>query len=222
MKSTPHREKILDLRLEGYTYAEINQILGTSYPKSTLSTICSGHQLSIGARTRLQGVQLKAVQANQAKALIANRNIQEQRFAAARIAAARITKGLKRNSLKLALAMLYWGEGSKRNSYRGLSLGNSDSHLLRTYIYLLEECYGLNHADFKARIQCRADQDTSKLLMYWSNELSIKPQNFYRTYIDQRTVGKITTSDYKGVCVISHAGADIQLELAEIAKTLIS
>ncbi len=113
--------------------------------------------------------------------------------------------------------MLYWGEGSKWQSYRGLSMGSSDIVMIQTYIGLLERCYGLRRADMKCRLILRADQNARALEDAWGEALGIINSNFYKTYVDKRTIGKTTAKiDYKGVCVVSCAGADIQLELAAL------
>ncbi len=93
-------------------------------------------------------------------------------------------------SLKLALAMLYLGEGSKWKSHRGLSLGNSNPEIVSLYVHLLKECYGINIDSLRARVQCRADQDTGMLEKYWSELLGISRNQFYKSGIDKRTQGK--------------------------------
>lgn len=120
---------------------------------------------------------------------------------------------------KLALATLYLGEGAKWKSTRGLALGNSDPDIVKIYIQLLEQCYGINRNDLKARITYRADQDIEKLIEYWSNISGIPRNNFYETKPDPRTKGSRTRKkDYMGVCTVIGGGTEIQLELDIIAR----
>lgn len=119
--------------------------------------------------------------------------------------------------LKTILAILYLGEGSKWKSHSGLMLGSSDPLIILLYIKLLELCYGLSRINMKCRISYRADQDIKSLQRYWSKLTGIPPKNFYKTIPDPRTIGKPTKKkEYKGVCVVTCAGSNIQLELEAI------
>ncbi len=118
--------------------------------------------------------------------------------------------------------MLHLGEGAKWKSHRGLMLGSSDPDIIRLYIKLLKICYGKKNTDMRCRISYRADQDINELETYWSKITNISRSNFYKTRPDPRTVGKPTKNkDYKGVCVITSSGTDIQLELESIAKIIL-
>ena len=74
----------------------------------------------------------------------------------------------------------------------------------------------------KCRVSYRTDQNINEIEEYWSTITNISRENFYKTKPDPRTKGKKTKKvDYKGVCVLTCAGAKIQLELEEIAKLLL-
>lgn len=122
------------------------------------------------------------------------------------------------DNLKIQLAILYKAEGAKHGSYSGLSLGSSEASVLRLYIALLKLCYEKPTHSFRARIQHRYDQDAAQLKQFWAGELGLADDQFYKSYADARTKGVPTNKrEYKGVCVISCSGADIQLELEAIA-----
>ena len=126
-----------------------------------------------------------------------------------------------RDVAKIALAMLYLGEGAKRRSHRGLMLGSSDPLIATLYIALLERCYDIRKANLKCRISYRADQNIDALENYWSHITGIPRKNFYKTIPDPRTSGKKTIKhNYHGVCVITCRGTDVQLELEQITHLL--
>ncbi|MCH7604568.1 hypothetical protein IID24_01040 [Patescibacteria group bacterium] len=123
-----------------------------------------------------------------------------------------------REVAKIALALLYVGEGAKWRSHRGLHLGSSDPDIVAIYLKLLERCYGISKERLRARIIHRADQNIDSLTKYWSSLTGMPRKHFYKTKPDPRTIGKKTTKkDYRGVCVISGGGTEVQLELDIIA-----
>ena len=75
----------------------------------------------------------------------------------------------KKNTAKIAFAMLYLGEGAKKT--RGsLMFGNSDPLVIRLYLNLLRSCYRIDENKFRCTLQCRADQDVKKLEKFWSRD----------------------------------------------------
>lgn len=125
------------------------------------------------------------------------------------------------DTLKIALAMLYLGEGAKWASHRGLLLGNSNPQIVQIYVRLLEKCFNISKDQLRIRVQYRADQDINELELYWSNLLGVPRSQFYKTAPDLRTLGKPTKrGDYRGVCVIMCGGTDVQLRLTMISDRL--
>lgn len=87
--------------------------------------------------------------------------------------------------------------------------------------FLLNSCFDISIDKLKGRIQHRADQNPEELLNYWSGVTGIHKKNFYKSYVDKRTIGRKTKkSGYKGVCTITCAGTHIQLELEQIADII--
>lgn len=213
------RQKIINLRRGGFTYAEIYDALGIKISKSTVSRICRDVQLET-AQQQLLATKIKmARDKNRAKALSANKLLLNNKIRAIKEANLYLQEYMFQKEAKLiALAMLYLGEGAKWNRRRGLLLANSDPMIIQMYINLLEQCYRIPKINMKARIQHRADQDSALLVDFWSTYTGIPLSNFYPCYIDKRTQGKATTKkDYKGVCSIMCPGTHIQLELEQIA-----
>ena len=101
-----------------------------------------------------------------------------------------VLKKFNQDGLKVALAMLYLGEGTKWKSHSGLSLGSSDPNIILLYISLLKKCYKIEPQILKCRVSYRADQNIDELEEYWSTITGISRENFYKTKPDPRTKGK--------------------------------
>jgi hypothetical protein len=151
-----------------------------------------------------------------------NKQIFEDKLAEMRVNSRYVTELIDNNEVaKIALAMLYLGEGAKWRSRRGPQLGSSDPRIITIYVHLLEKCYGIKKEMIRCMVQHRADQNGEELLRYWAKVIGIPATQFYPSYFDKRSVGKPTKrSDYKGVCAISCPGTHIQLELDIIADII--
>lgn len=119
-------------------------------------------------------------------------------------------------TLELALAMLYLGEGSKTNDQT--SLGSSDPRIARFFINAIHRLYGTPLRDIRCYLHLRADQNPQKLVRYWSRELGLSARNFGKSLMDKRTVKSPTYPRYKGVCAISCGRVAIQRRLMYIAN----
>ncbi|MEK7598802.1 MAG: hypothetical protein AAB487_03635 [Patescibacteria group bacterium] len=121
---------------------------------------------------------------------------------------------------KIALAMLYLGEGSK-TPRSALMFGNSDPRIIRLFTELLRFCYEIDELKFRCTLQCRADQDIKKMEKFWSEITKIPSTQFYKARIDPRTIGKISKKpDYKGVCRIDYFSADLFNEIMKIIELI--
>ncbi len=212
-------EDIRRLRKAGFTFQEINQELGVTIPKSSLSYICRNIELSPSQIEVIQERHKQQLGRQRQKAVIRNKQLFDEKVASYKFRNRDFANFIMRKDAKtLALAMLYLGEGAKWKSRRGPQLGSSDPKILRLYVLLLRDCYGVTPDKMRCRVQHRADQNAAELVTYWSSVTGIKPEYFYPSYFDKRTVGhKTKKKDYKGVCVVTCAGTYIQLELEQIA-----
>ncbi|MBI2355962.1 MAG: hypothetical protein HYV13_02010 [Candidatus Doudnabacteria bacterium] len=218
------KQQVIKLRAKGKTYSEIEQALKLSLPKATLSGWCKDVVLPKWYRQKIY----KLNQENYKKA-------RELAWAANKIKRERFIQELLNNIkplqqktkdldvLKMILATLYLGEGTKWKGHSGMVLGSSDPNIILLYIKLLELCYGVDHRNLKCRVSYRADQNIKSLEKYWSVLTGIPLRNFYKTKFDPRTIGKPTKNkEYKGVCVIMGVGSHIQLELEAIPKLILA
>ena len=213
-------EEAIKLRKQGRTYGQIRNKFQIS--KSTLSYWFKSIKLSENALIQLR----KTQDINLKKARLAS-------ISALRVRQENFLKNLRKRlepmisqalypvPLKIALAFLYLGEGAKWKSHRGLQLGSSNPTILLLYVRLLKRCYYIDKTSLHCYICYRADQSPQVLTMYWSRTLGIPRKNFYDSKYDRRTLGKPTKNrDYRGVCIISCKGTEVQQELDLIIRML--
>jgi len=211
------KPKIITLRKTGRTYSEIRKIIGIDIPKSTLSNWCGNIPLSSQQRQRVEHLMKIGTDKGRATALVVNKLKREKYIRSVKDRVIHLADKLKnRNTSKIALTMLYLGEGSKNN--RGsLMFGNSDPLIVRLFLNLLRYCYNIDEKKFRCTLQCRYDQNIPKLEKFWSKITGIPPSQFYKARIDPRTIGKPSKKlDYKGVCRIDYFSGDIFMELKQI------
>lgn len=213
------RNRAVQLRKEGYTYAEIKRSLNTDIPKSTLSYWCRGIIMNKIQQNRIGVLRLKNIKLAQEKAHVVHKLNRNHYLKSLELRNTHLKKFLKNNEIaKLLLAMLYLGEGAKWKSHRGLQLGSSNPEIVKLYLNLLERCFNVNRKKLTAMIYHRMDQNLGTLIQFWSKCTGIPALNFYKSKPDVRTRGRKTWKEYRGVCAIFGPNTDIQLELEAIAK----
>ena len=216
------KKQAVKLRKEGKTYSEIIKILGINIPKSTISYWCGSIRLPADYPQKIREINLSvlnkartyAVRAKHIVRLDEIKSIHEENF--------HLIKLLDNKDVaKIALAMLYLGEGMKNRKRGSLMLGNSDPTTICLFLGLLRKVYGIDERKFRCTLQCRADQDVRGLEKFWSNVTKIPLNQFYKAQVDRRTVGKPSKkADYKGVCRIDYFSAKTFAELLEIPQIL--
>lgn len=216
------KRQVRQLREKGKTYSEIMTGLKISIPKSTLSDWCKNVKLPAWYEEKIGKLNRKSFSKARKIAWVSNKKKREDFLRSVEKEASKIITQLDEANLKIILAMLYLGEGAKWKGHSGLMLGSSDSDIILLYMALLERCFGIKSYEMKCRICYRADQNIRKLEDFWSKITGIPLNNFYKTKPDPRTIGKETKNKgYKGVCVLTCKGANIQLELERIAILLL-
>jgi hypothetical protein len=215
------KEKVIKLRRKGKTYLEIQKILKVFIPKSTLSSWCQNVKLPKEYQDRIQKIVLNNAKKGREIALVVNR-VKREKYLKSIIKRNKHLSTILKNkdTSKIALAMLYLGEGSK-NQRGSLMFGNSDPFIISLFLHLLRYCYDINESKFRCTLQCRADQNIKKLEKFWFKITRIPLSQFYKARIDPRTIGKKSKKlDYKGVCRIDYFSADLFWELKQIIKTI--
>lgn len=220
MESKLLKQKVVGLRRSGKTYSEINSILGTQLPKSTLTYWCKEILLTKIHRERIRSLVCKNIEKARELALAANRTKKNKYFKLIVNKNKHLPGVLKNDDVaKIALAMLYACEGGKSGG--SIKFGNSDPVIIGLFLTLLRQCYRVNEKKFRCTLQSRANQDIKRLNQFWSKVTNIPLNQFYKARIDPRTIGKMTKKlEYKGVCKIDYFSADIFNELNQVLKIL--
>lgn len=97
-----------------------------------------------------------------------------------------IKKNLSKKEEKLRIAglMLYWAEGVK-TSDNTVDLTNSDPHMIKLFLRMLREVYGIKEEKLRVLLYCYANQDIKKLIGYWVKATKIPQKQFIKPYIRQ-------------------------------------
>lgn len=215
------KTKAIVLRKTGKTYGEIKKIIGKPIPKSTLSYWFRNIVLPNMYWERMNKKIIKNIEKGRAKALVVNRMKRERYIEEVKDRVKHLSARLKEKDVaKIALAMLFLGEGSKTRK-GSLIFGNSDPLVIRLFLSLLRYCYNIDETKFRCTLQCRADQKIKQLEKFWSKITEISLSQFYKARIDPRTIGKPTKNlEYKGVCRIDYFSGDIFMELKQIIEVV--
>lgn len=210
------KEKALNLRRQGISMTEIEHDLGIA--RSTLSHWFRDVKLNNRAVALLRTKKRVALEKARVSAVAWHNRERIKRLKVAESSALSVLSKINQadqNTLEIALAMLYFGEGAKTGT---LGIGNSDPLILRFFLDSVRRLYGLDKNGMSFNLHLRADQDPSVLVLYWARKLGISPARFGASSIDKRTIGKPTYSDYKGVCTVSCGNVAIQRKLVYLSR----
>jgi len=216
------KQKVLNLRRKGKTYQEIIRSLKFSVPKSTLSYWCRSAPLPNGYNRKVREYNLSNLGKARKIALRIQKKKRKDYLESLRGRNTHLARLIKDpNVAKIALAVLYLGEGRKNIKRSSLMFGNSDPNIVKFFLDLLRVCYNVDEKKFRCTVQCRADQKTEKLEKFWQDVTKIPQIQFYKARVDPRTVGKISKKpEYKGVCRIDYFSAELLIELLQISEII--
>ncbi len=206
-----YKEVILDLRRKGTSMTTIEREFGV--PRSTLSGWFKEVILTEDQRTKLMQNSYDGWKKAREKAIITKNLQKAKRISQAKIDALAVNKELPTGSLavlELSLAMLYFGEGKKKNA---TGMGGSDPFMILFFITSLEKIYGLDRNNFRYDLHLRDDQNEDESRLYWSSQLGIQPEKIKHIVKDKRTIGRPTYETYKGVCLVELGNIAVQRRL---------
>lgn len=211
------KEEAVALRKKGISIRQIEQKF--RIPRSTLSGWFKNVRLAKKQIILLQNKWKQSLVFARKKAVLWHNKEKEIRIKKAQDEALK-TLGVidfsDKSILELALAMLYMGEGFKKNSVTGI--GNSDPLILKFFISIVKQVYNLTEKDFRCDLHLRADQEKEKMILFWSKELSFSKERFKGVSFDSRTKGSPTYEHYKGVCVVRCSNVAIQRKLIYLSR----
>lgn len=174
------RQKAIKLRKEGKTYSEIKRQLGL--PKSTLSDWLSNYPLSDSQIDEIRKTTKRNKELGIEKCRLTKQKNRETRLCAIYEEEKNKLLPLTDREIYLIGLFLYLGEGFK--DMRGaLSLSNTDSNVIKFYLYWLVNCLKIDRKKIKVLVHLYSDMNIEDSLNYWSNELAIDRKQFSKPYV---------------------------------------
>lgn len=104
-------------------------------------------------------------------------------------------KSYTKYQLKIFLALLYWGEGSKTK--KNLTFTNSDHNLIKSYLKLLRASFNVDEKKISAWLHLHDYHDRQEMLTFWSNVTGIDKKRIH--VYNKKNAGLRKKRDYKGV-----------------------
>lgn len=205
------KKQAIALRRQGTSIVVIERTLRVA--RSTLSGWLKDVPLTSVQREKLTQGSLSGLTKARAASIKVKRDQKRERIQLAANEARQTLQQIPEsaNTLELALAMLYWGEGAKSG---GMSLGNSDPVLLRFFITAIWHCYDVPKEKIRCQLHLRMDQDAKELTEYWAATLGLPVTAFMPALYDKRTANKPTYPHYKGVCQVYYGSIALQRRLS--------
>ncbi len=108
--------------------------------------------------------------------------------------------------------MLYWAEGSKRNKYT-VDLANCDEKILLIFLKALRKIYQVDEKKLRVFIYCYANQDSKKIITYWSNLFQIPEIQFTKPYIRKDFQESETNKMPHGLAHIRYADKKLLMQI---------
>jgi hypothetical protein len=203
------------LRKNGASIRDVEKKLGVA--RSTLSGWFKGIKLTKKQERQLQQARNQSLIKARRKAVLWHNAQRVSRENEAKVRAREVLGKVDfdKETAKLALAMLYLGEGSKSLT---TCMGNSDPLILKYFIASLVTLYCMNLSKIKCELHLRFDQDPTETRKYWAKQLRLPIQNFTSVSSDKRSKGRATYKNYRGVCVVRCGRVDIQRELVYLSR----
>ncbi len=97
---------------------------------------------------------------------------------------------------------LYWGEGAKRGK-GGVRLPNTDPHLIKIFVKFLEKFFAIEKKKLRFGLQIFDDISPSIALEYWTKELGVSKDQFYKIIISKvRGSGTYSYKSENGVLMV--------------------
>lgn len=211
------KDEAIQLRKRGMSLRKIESRL--RIPRSTLGGWLIGIELSSKQKEKLYNNWKGALIKARKKAVLWHNAQKAKRLLEARNSALETLKKIDTGSqeiLELALALLYLGEGTKNNPET--ALGSSNPLILKFFLSIIKNVYGIENNKIKCELGLRADQDHRKIKNFWAKSLNLPIKNFHRVNVDKRTIGSKTYPYYKGVCHIRCGNSAVQRKLIYLAN----
>lgn len=207
----------IKLRKKGLSIPEIEK--RTGIPRSNLSSWLKTVPLTNKQKQKLHNNWTKALVTARKRAVKWHNEQKQGRLDLAKesaLSTLNVINPQDKSVMELALSLLYLGEGTKKKCET--SLGSSDPKILQFFVKTLHSLYDIQPEDFYCQLFLRSDQDVKSMKKYWSKTLGIPISCFGYCNLDNRTIGKPTVNNYKGVCLVRGGSVAIQRKLVYLAN----
>ena len=112
--------------------------------------------------------------------------------------------GSSDESLKVAGAMLYWGEGTKHGNV--VSFANSDPEMIQVFMAFLRRICGVHESRLRVCIHYYEDHDLKALTAFWSNVTGVPVTQFHKAHLHKkRETGTYRNSSVYGTVAVRYA-----------------
>lgn len=199
MKTEDIKNKAIALRRRGKSYGQIASSLGLS--KSTISVWFKNAVWSQGIKKQL----VEKSNGDSRKRLIRLNNLRKEKldkyYQKAEIEAAREFASIKENKLFITAISLYWGEGDKVFKNGIVRISNIDEKVLQVFNSFLQKICRVDPQKIRADILLYPDLDPKKCLKFWSKEIGILEDKFFKPTVIQgrHKINRLGN----GVCIVS-------------------
>jgi hypothetical protein len=105
--------------------------------------------------------------------------------------------------LKIAGAMLYWGEGNKKGN--SVALANSDPRMVSVFLKFLRVICGIDNHRLRVTTHYYSDHEPKELLQYWSRITKIPANQFYKSFLHQDTKGTYKKKSQYGTISVQYS-----------------
>ena len=199
MKTEDIKNKAIDLRRKGKSYGQIAGFLSVS--KSTVSVWFKNVIWSQDVKKQL----IKKSNGASRKRLITLNNVRKEKldkyYQQAEAEAIQEFASLKENKLFITAISLYWGEGDKVFKNGIVRVSNIDEKVLKVFNSFLQKICRINSQKIRADILLYPDLDPKKCLKFWSKEIGVLEDKFFKPTVIQ---GKHKINRLgNGVCIVS-------------------
>ncbi len=189
-----YKEKVQQLRKQGYSYREILQQVPVS--KSTVSLWLQNFPLTDEEKKYLKnrtGELSSKGRIRAATALHMNRLIRDKFLLRD---AKREYADFRTNPFFFVGVALYWAEGSKRSSQWGFT--NSDPEMVKLMVDWVQEFLKVSKEDLRLRLYIHKPYIHENCEEYWSQITGVPVSSFLKTIIKPSGLGVKKRPNYKG------------------------
>jgi transcriptional regulator with XRE-family HTH domain len=126
---------------------------------------------------------------------------------------------MENKDVLVALAMMYWCEGAKNNTY--IKFTNSNPKLANAFIIMLNKVFRINKTKIRVTVHLHNYHNTTQILEFWSATLRIPLSQFTKPF-RKESEHTFKKEDYKGCVCIAYGSSHIARVLLSFAKKYIN